>query len=47
MFTLGEAASGAALAGAFAPVILQVRPVPAGAQITYVKIAKGRLFATA
>lgn len=47
MFTLGEAASGGALGGALAPVLLQVRPVAAGAQITYVKIAKGRLTATA
>lgn len=47
MFTLGEAASGAALAGALAPVMLQVRPVAAGADITYVKIAKGTLMAEA
>lgn len=47
MFTLGEAASGAALAGALAPVMLEVRPVAAGAEIKYVKIAKGRLEAHA
>ncbi|MFL4471277.1 DUF4442 domain-containing protein [Tateyamaria armeniaca] len=47
MFTLGEAASGGALGGALAPVLLEVRPVAAGAQIKYVKIAKGRLTATA
>ncbi len=47
MFTLGEAASGAALAGALAPVILEVRPVASGAQISYVKIAKGTLKAHA
>ena len=47
MFTLGEAASGAALGGALAPVLLEVRPVASGAQISYVKIAKGRLTATA
>ncbi|MEL6565688.1 MAG: DUF4442 domain-containing protein [Pseudomonadota bacterium] len=47
MFTLGEAASGAALAGALAPVILGVRPVASGASITYVKIAKGTLTAHA
>ena len=47
MFTLGEAASGAALAGALAPVILEVRPVAAGATISYVKIAKGTLTAHA
>lgn len=47
MFTLGEAASGAALGGALAPVLLEVRPVASGARISYVKIAKGRLTATA
>ncbi|MEM8577086.1 MAG: DUF4442 domain-containing protein [Pseudomonadota bacterium] len=47
MFTLGEAASGAALAGALAPVMLEVRPVAAGAEIKYVKIAKGTLHAAA
>jgi acyl-coenzyme A thioesterase PaaI-like protein len=47
MFTLGEAASGGALGGALAPVFLEVRPVAAGAQIRYVKIAMGRPRATA
>lgn len=47
MFTLGEAASGGALGGALAPVLLEVRPVAAGATISYVKIAKGRLTAHA
>jgi len=47
MFTLGEAASGAAMAGALAPVILQMRPVAATANITFKKIAKGQLLATA
>ncbi|MEM6373840.1 MAG: DUF4442 domain-containing protein [Pseudomonadota bacterium] len=47
MFTLGEAASGAALGGALAPVLLEVRPVAAGARISYQKIARGRLVATA
>ncbi|MEP1521492.1 DUF4442 domain-containing protein [Ascidiaceihabitans sp.] len=45
MFTLGEAASGAAMAGAMAPVILQVRPVAAKAEIAFTKIAKGTLTA--
>ena len=45
MFTLGEAASGAALAGVLAPVILQSRPVAKDARISYVKIAKGTLTA--
>jgi len=47
MFTLGEAASGAAVAGALAPVILQSRPVAKEARIAYVKIAKGTLSAHA
>ncbi|MEL6449969.1 MAG: DUF4442 domain-containing protein [Pseudomonadota bacterium] len=47
MFTLGEAASGGAVGGALAPVLLDVRPVAASAQISYVKIAKGRLTARA
>lgn len=47
MFTLGEAASGAAVAGALAPVILQMRPVAAMAEITYRKFAQGTLTATA
>ena len=47
MFTLGEAASGAAMAGAMAPVIMTVRPVAKDARIAYVKIAKGTLTAHA
>ncbi|MEW9918777.1 PaaI family thioesterase [Marimonas sp. MJW-29] len=47
MFTLGEAASGAALAGALAPVILQMRPVAATSQITFKKVAMGTLTAEA
>ena len=47
MFTLGEAASGAAVAGALAPVIAQMRPVAAMAEITYRKFAQGTLVATA
>lgn len=47
MFTLGEAASGAAMAGALAPVILDMRPVAATAQIGFLKIAKGTLTAHA
>lgn len=47
MFTLGEAASGAAVAGALAPVILQMRPVAAVAEITYKRFAQGTLIATA
>jgi hypothetical protein len=47
MFTLAEAASGAALAGALAPIIWTVRPVAATAQIAYKRIAKGTLTAYA
>lgn len=47
MFTLGEAASGAAMAGALAPVILDMRPVAATAQIAFVKVAHGTLTAHA
>lgn len=47
MFTLAEAASGAAMAGAMAPVILEVRPVAAKAEIGFTKIAKGTLTAHA
>jgi acyl-coenzyme A thioesterase PaaI-like protein len=47
MFTLGEAASGAAMAGALAPVILTMRPVAAVANIAFKKVAKGTLTAHA
>ena len=47
MFSLGEAASGAALAGALAPVILEMRPVAANASISFKKVAKGTLTAHA
>lgn len=47
MFTLGEAASGAAMAGALAPVILKMRPVAAVANIGFKKVAKGKLTAHA
>lgn len=47
MFTLGEAASGAAVAGALAPVIMDMRPVAANAQIAFKRIAKGKLTASA
>lgn len=47
MFTLGEAASGAAMAGALAPVILQMRPVAAVANIAFKKVAIGTLTAHA
>lgn len=47
MFTLGEAASGAALAGAFALRLGELRPVAAQAQIRYLKLARGTLLAEA
>ena len=47
MFTLGEAASGAAMAGAIAPVILEMRPVAATGNIAFKKIALGKLTAHA
>ncbi|APE43261.1 DUF4442 domain-containing protein [Sulfitobacter alexandrii] len=47
MFTLGEAASGAAMAGALAPMIFDLRPVAATARIAYVKVAHGTLTAHA
>lgn len=47
MFTLGETASGAAMAGAFAEILLTLRPVAAEAKIGYLKIARGTLTAEA
>jgi acyl-coenzyme A thioesterase PaaI-like protein len=47
MFTLGEAVSGAAMAGALAPVILDMRPVAATGQIAFKKVALGTLTARA
>lgn len=45
MFTLGETASGAACAGAFAAQILNLKPVAASSTIDYLKKAKGGLTA--
>lgn len=47
LFTLAEAASGAAMAGAIAPMLMQVRPVTSQASIRYMKPAKGDLTAAA
>ncbi len=47
LFTLAEAASGAAMAGALAPMILEVRPLVRTARATYRKLAKGEITATA
>merc|ERR1739841_235484 len=40
MFTLGEAASGAALGGVLGDQLLAVRPVAADASIKYLKTGK-------
>lgn len=47
LYTCGETASGAAMAGAFASVLMSVRPVAAKATIDYLKIAKGTITAKA
>jgi acyl-coenzyme A thioesterase PaaI-like protein len=47
LFTAGEAASGAAFVGAFAEVMGEVTPLAQSAQITYRKLAKGEITATA
>jgi uncharacterized protein (TIGR00369 family) len=47
MFTLAETASGAAVAGAFAEQIFEVRPVVRSANITYLKVGRGELAANA
>jgi len=41
LFMVGEAASGAAMAGAFAPILLEIRPVAAEAAIRFLAVAKG------
>lgn len=45
LFALGETASGLAMAGALAPVILAVRPVASDARIRYLKPARGTITA--
>lgn len=47
LYMLCETASGAAMAGAFAPRILSIRPVVRSAEIRYVKSARGRVDAEA
>lgn len=47
LFSLGEAASGAAMAGGFVSILMAVRPVAANATIRYVKVAKGPIRAFA
>lgn len=47
IFTLAEAASGAAMSGTFADVILAIRPLAAEASVRHLKLAKGPLTAIA
>ena len=47
MFTLGEAASGAALGGVLGELLMSARPVAADASIKYLKTGKTDLTATA
>jgi acyl-coenzyme A thioesterase PaaI-like protein len=47
IFTLGETASAAAMLGVFAEQITLIRPVTTEVTISYLKIAKGSLMATA
>lgn len=47
LFTLAEAASGAAMAGTFASVLATVRPVAANASIRYLRPARGTITAAA
>lgn len=47
LFTLAEAASGAAMAGAFAPVLFEIRPVVSDAAIEYRRPARGEIRAVA
>ena len=47
LFTLGETASAVAMLGAFAEQISSIRPVTSEIRISYLKIARGSLLATA
>jgi acyl-coenzyme A thioesterase PaaI-like protein len=47
LYTLGETASGAAIAGALAPILSEVRPLATAARIQYLKAARGEIIATA
>ena len=47
LFTVGEAASGAAMAGAVAGILLEVRPVAVEAVIRFLSVAKGPVQAVA
>lgn len=47
LFTLGETASGAAMAGLFADRLLAIRPLATQATIAYRKVARGTIVAAA
>jgi uncharacterized protein (TIGR00369 family) len=47
LFTLGETASGAAVAGAIAPILADSRPLATSARIEYLRAARGEIVATA
>jgi len=47
LFTAAEAASGAAMVGAFATELARIRPVAAEASIRYLRLARGAITATA
>ena len=47
LFTLGETASGAAMAGTFADLMQNIRPIASNASIEYRKLARGKITATA
>lgn len=47
LFAAGEFASGAAMTSALAPVLATATPLAAGASITYKRIARGAITATA
>lgn len=47
LFTAGEAASGAAFVGAFVEIMGEVTPLAESAEISYLKLAKGEITATA
>ncbi|MEO6361055.1 MAG: DUF4442 domain-containing protein [Sphingomicrobium sp.] len=47
VFTLGETASGVAMLGAFADQVASIRPVTVEVTVSYLKMARGTLTATA
>ena len=47
LFTAGEAASGAAFVGAFVEIMGEITPLAESAEISYRKLAKGEITATA